>query len=221
METQVWHKVEDKQGAVLALIGDTLYRFGFSGKNARQEAAEAVSTLAGGQDPAGIKASESKAVPVAAIQRVEVSHDRDTVRVQAPQGDKTEKVEFTVQSGDDAVAIARTILAQTSIDPQERSEDISVFEALLGPVILGVIAGVILALIYTTANGLESGEDINPNKGSLRGRGLKRLAVFVAGLLGTKGTIAVGAILGIGLVAWAVRLIVKRPQRLAWGAPRA
>ena len=47
------------------------------------------------------------------------------------------------------------------------------------------------------------------------------LFVFVAKLLGTNGTIAVGAVLLALFVGWAVMRVVKRPQRLVWGHPAA
>jgi hypothetical protein len=34
METRVWHKVDEKLGTVLALTGDALYRFRFTGGKA-------------------------------------------------------------------------------------------------------------------------------------------------------------------------------------------
>jgi hypothetical protein len=51
MDTRAWHKVEDKQGLVLALTGDTLHHFSFSGKAAKREASEAVTALAEGRAP--------------------------------------------------------------------------------------------------------------------------------------------------------------------------
>ena len=221
MDTRIWHKVEEKQGVVLALTGDTLYRFGFTGKNAKREATEAATALLGGQAPASVIASESKAVPLTAIHRVEVSHGHDTVKFHTVEGDKPVTVEYSVRSDDDGPGIARAVVERAAITHPERSEDIGVVEALLGPVILGVIVGVLWALVYGAATTIDSGEEINVNKGSRRGRGFKRIIVFIADLLGPNGTLVVGGILLILFVGWAIRLIVNRPQRLVWGPPTA
>ena len=218
METRVWHKVEEKQGVVLALTGDALYRIEFTGKNARSEATEVATALLGGQNPASVVSSASKVVPLSAIQRVEVSHDRDTVKFHGVEGEQPSKVEFTVRSGDDAPGIARAVVERAAIAHPERSEDIGVFEALLSPVILGAIVGALWAMVYFAATGIEQGEEIH-----VRGRrgGIKRLFVFVAEMLGTNGTIALGAVLLVAFLGWAVLRIVKRPQRLVWGPPAA
>jgi len=221
MDNQVWHKVEDKQGAVLVLSGEALYRIEFQGKNAKREATEAVTALLRGKDPASIVSSGSKIVPLSAIQRVEVSHDRDTVKVHTVEGDKPVKLEFTVRSGDDAPGIARAVVERAAISHPERSEDIGVVEALIGPVIMGVIVGFLWALVYGAATTLDAGEEINVAQGSSRGRFFKRIVVFIAELLGTNGTIAVGVLLLAAFLGWSIHRIVKRPQRLVWGPPAA
>jgi hypothetical protein len=221
METRVWHKIEDKQGTVLALTGDAVHHISFSGKNAKQEATEAVTALLAGKDPATVVSSSSKAVPLAAINRVEVSHDHGTVKFHTVEADKPVKVEFMVRSGDDGPGIARAVVERTAITHPERSEDIGVVEALLAPVILGVIAGVAWVFVYFAATALDSDEEINVAQGGRRGRGLKRLIVFVAEILGTNGTIAVGAVLLAAFVGWAILRVVKRPQQLVWGPPAA
>jgi hypothetical protein len=78
---------------------------------------------------------------------------------------------------------------------------------------------VIFGLIYSVATGIEEGDEVNPNRGGRRGRGLKQLAVFVANILGPNGTLAVGGLVVVASIAWAVMRVVKRPQRLVWGPP--
>lgn len=221
MDNQVWHKVEEKQGAVLVLTGDALHRIEFSGKNAKREATEAVTALLEGKDPASIVSSGSKVVPLSAIQRVEVSHGRDTVKVHTVEGDKPVTVEFMVRSGDDAPGIARAVVQRAALSHPERSEDIGVVEALIAPVIMGVIVGFLWALVYGAASTLDSGQEINVAQGSSRGRFFKRIILFIAELLGTNGTIVVGVLLLAAFVGWAIHRIVKRPQRLVWGPPTA
>lgn len=47
-------------------------------------------------------------------------------------------------------------------------------------------------------------------------RGLQRLLIGAAELLGTGGTIAVGVVLALLVVAWAVNRIIHRPERKVW-----
>ncbi len=218
MEQQVWQRIEEKVGVLLALTSDTLYRIEFVGKNGGKEATEAATALLGGQDPATITSGKSQVIPVTSIRRVEVSSGRDTVKFFSGETDKPVKVEFTVKSGDDAPAIARTVIEKTAISPEERSEDVGVVEAIIAPVILGVIVGFFWALVYSSASSLETGGGLDTHQGSSRSRGLKRIILMVAELLGPTGTLVVGAILLIAFVAWGVKQIVKRPQRTVWGA---
>jgi len=152
---------------------------------------------------------------------VEVSHRRETVRFFAAEGTTPAKPEHTVGTGEDAPTIARAVLERAGLDHPERSEDIGVVEALIAPVILGVIAGVLWAFVYGASTTIEAGEEINLNQGGRRGRGWKKLIYFVAEMLGTRGTIILGVVLLVLFVGWAIRLIVKRPQRLAWGPATA
>ena len=64
MDTRAWHKVQDKQGLVLALTGDTLHHFSFSGTDAEREVSGTVIS------------SWSKTVPLGAIKLFDVSHRR-------------------------------------------------------------------------------------------------------------------------------------------------
>ena len=216
METRVWHKVGEKQGAVLSMTGDTLYRVGFSGKDVKRDVAQAVTALQAGQDPAGIVGGEVKAVPLASIRRVEVSHGRDTVKFLTSEGGNNPvKVEF--DGGSDSPEIARAVVDRAGITHPERTEDIGVVEALLAPVILGVIVGVLWLIVYGMATGMEGGEEVHNNRVGRRGRGLGVLFGFIAQILGTNGTIILGAVLLVAFIGWGVMRIVKRPQRMVWG----
>lgn len=217
MDTRVWHKVEDKTGAVLALTGDTLHKLSFSGKNARNQAAAAVTAISSGTDPATIVASSTKTVPLRAIERVEVSHGHDSVKFHTVEAGKPVSVDFGVRTGDDGPGIARSVVERAGIKHPERPENIGVVEALLGPVILGLIAGVVWWFVYNTAITLETGQDVSVTQGSRRGRSFKAMLLFTADLLGTKGTIALGALLAVIFLGWAVKEVVKRPQKLVWG----
>jgi len=219
MDTRVWVRSEEKSAVVLALTGDALYRLAFTGKQAGREATEAAKAIEAGQAPARFVTGTSKSMPLAAIGRVEVSHGLDAVKVVARAGETPIKLEFRAPTGVDAPGIARAVVERAAISHPERPEPIGAVEALLPPVILGVIAGLLWAVVYGASTTLEDGGEIEVDRGGRRGRGLKMLVVFIARMLGANGTLVLGALLLAFFLAWVVRRIVKRPQRLVWGPP--
>ena len=218
METRIWHKAEEKLATVLVMTGDAIHRFQFTGKNAAKEANEVATAVAAGQDPAKVALGKRESLPLSAIKRVEVSHGKDTVKFKDLKAEKPVKIEFTPE-GDDAREIALAVIERAGIAHPEGTEDIGVFEALIGPLFVAVIAGVAFAFVYNAATTLDSGQEIDTDTGGRKGRGLKRTVVFFARMLGTNGTIAVGVIMLILVLAWGTRLVVKRPQRIVWGPP--
>ncbi len=126
--------------------------------------------------------------------------------------------EFSVPQGVHGPDIARAAVERAGLPAEERSEDITVVEALMPPVILGAIVGVLWGLLYMAAVGIEEGDDAEVHG---RRRGIKMIFVFAAQLLGKNGTLVVGAVVLALFVYWAVMRVVKRPQRLVWGHPTA
>jgi hypothetical protein len=88
-----------------------------------------------------------------------------------------------------------------------------VIEALAPPAIIGLISGLLWAGLNQSANQLAAGEEVE-----IRGtrRGLKQLMVWLAEILGTSGTIALGVVLLILVLGWAAARVFKRPQRTVW-----
>ncbi len=218
METRVWHKVGEKRGELLVLTGDALHRIEVKGDKAKQEVPALAASLGGGQPPSAV--GGAKVVPLAAIRRVEVAPGNTSVKFVHEHEGKPGALEFMVAQDAHAQEIARAAVERAGLPAQERSEDITVVEALMPPVILGAIVGVIWGLLYMAAVGLEEGEEAHVRGGG-RGRGIKVLFVIAAQLLGKTGTIVVGAVLLALFVYWAVMRVVKRPQRLVWGHPTA
>ena len=113
-----------------------------------------------------------------------------------------------------ADVILRTILAQAGRSFHESKEEIGVVEAVLPPLILGAIGGFFMFGVYSAAGEIEQGEELEVT--GLRRRGLKRLLIFAAQILGTKGSMAAGVVLGVATLGWMIRRIVRRPERAVW-----
>jgi hypothetical protein len=221
MNTLVWLKAEEKQGTVLALTGNDLYKLEFSGKDAGRAAVEAAAALGAGGSPSGVPAKSSTSLPLASIKRLHTSSNHASLKFHGAADGQPATVSFLAKSNEEGAAIGRAVAERAGITEPERNEDVSVVEALTGPVILGVIAGVLWLIVYVVAAGIENGEEIKTDQGSSRGRGMKKLVYFVASILGVKGSIAVGVVLLLLFGFWGYTVVAKRPQRIAWGAPSA
>jgi hypothetical protein len=218
VDLEIWSKVEEKRGVILALRGDELHRIGMigmSGKPAR-EIPKMIEALKQGQEPSSLGARSVETLKIASIGRAEVSPGQDSVKFSA-EGDDGATLNFS-SSESKASEIARAVLARAGRPFLEEKQDIGPVEAVMPPLITGVILGIVCAFLYGTAGQLEGGEQIEVHG---RRSGLKRLFVFVAGLLGVKGTMAVGVLILVLVVAWAAMRIVHRPQRTVWQLEQA
>jgi hypothetical protein len=108
----------------------------------------------------------------------------------------------------------RQILAQSGRTFQPTQEEIGVVEALMPPAIFGVIGGLLWAGVYQAAGKLAVGEAVEVK--GFRRRGLQRLLIGAADILGPNGTIAVGVVLLVLILGWAARRIIHRPERTVW-----
>ncbi len=210
METRAWTKSGEKMCWMLVLTGDFLHWFKFKGNNPKGQMAQAAEAVLAGNDPSRLPGFE-RTETVRSIDRVVVSHGRDTVKFYKG----VEAIDFGV-GDNDPNEIARTVVQAAGLAGEERSEEVGVVEALTGPAILGVIAGVLWFFVFMLATADQRGEDEPRVRG--RNAGLKLAFVWVANLLGEKGTIALGVLLAVFFIGWGVRRIVKRPQQLVWGA---
>src|SRR5262249_22119527 len=139
MQTRVWHKVGEKQGTILVLTDRALHKIDVKGNQAKQQVPALADSLAQGADPAG---AGGQGVPLAAVRRVEVAPGNTSVKFFHEAEGKPGKFEFSVQDNAHAQEIARLAAERAGLPADERSEDITVGEALLPPVFLGLIVGV-------------------------------------------------------------------------------
>jgi hypothetical protein len=79
-DTRVWHKVDDKQGLVLALTGDTLHHFSFFGKG-RQARGVGGCDGAGGVSPRSLMAWQHHWAPRILRSREELCAERGDRRL--------------------------------------------------------------------------------------------------------------------------------------------
>ena len=213
MDLQIWSKVEDKRGIVLALRGDEVHRLEISGNKARQDVPRMMEALQQGLEPAVVGAHSVESLKLASIGQVQVSPDQDDVEFRAG-GENGTTLKFST-AGNNAMEIARTILARTGRSFGEERQDITAVEAVLPPLIIGGILGVVWALLYGAAGQVASGEEIEVHG---RRAGLKRLFVMVAELLGVNGTLVLGAVLLLWILGWVTMRVARRPQRTIWHA---
>jgi hypothetical protein len=215
METRVWYTVGENQGTILALTRDSMHRITVKGDKAKQEVPALAGSLAQGQLLAGV--GEAQVVLFTNVRRVEIDPGGTGVKIIHDGGGKPAKVDFSAPDKDQARDIAQTAAQRARLPAEEWSEDIPLFEALIPPVFLGAIVGVLWFILYTIATELANGAVPRVRPGGGRGRALKGLFVTLAKLLGMNGTLVVGAVLLTLFVYWAVMRVVKRPQKTVWG----
>jgi hypothetical protein len=213
MDLQVWSKVGEKRGVVLALRGDEVHRIEVTGNKVSQEVPRIIEALQRGQEPARVGANSVQTIPLASIAQTRVSPGQDDVEFRAG-GENGTKLSFSI--GDNkAGEIAWAVLARTGRSFREEKQDITAVEAVLPPMIVGAIIGFFWAMFYLTAGDIESGKEVN----TTGRRGLqKQLIAQVAGMLGVNGLLILGAVLLLWILGWATMRVVRRPQRTVWQA---
>lgn len=213
MSMQLWSRVEEKRGVILASQGEALHRLEINGSKARQDVLRILGVLEQGQSPEVVGANSIQTVGLAAIREVRVSPDHDEIEFHA-EGGGTTPLKFST-GGKGAIEIAQSVIARTGRPFQEEKQDITAVEAVLPPIIIGVILGFFWALLYGAAGQIAAGEEIEVHG---RRAGLKRILLWAAELLGVNGTLVLGAVLGLWVIGWTAMRVVRRPQRTVWKA---
>src|SRR4051812_12273712 len=186
MQSQIWSKVDDKWATILMLRGHEVSCLSLNGISLtlKRKVQGIVEALEQGKTPeeAGVKKVET--FDARTIGRAEVSPGNDSLTLKG-EGDGGKKLTFST-GGKDADKILQAILAGSGRDFRSTQEEIGAFEALIPPVLVGVVGGVIAAAIYGAAGKLESGGQIEI-KG--RKRGIQQLMISAAETLGTRGAL--------------------------------
>ncbi len=214
METQIWSKSEEKWAYILVLRDQEVHCLKLTGNvfTLKGKVKTALEALSQGQAPAEVKAKAVETLDTRTISKAEVSPGNDALTLHGGQdGSKT----LTYSTGEkNAEEILRAILAQSGRAFAPTKEEIGVIEALIPPVVIGAIGGFFCVGIYDDARKLAAGEDVEVT--SIRRRGLRRLMITAAEMLGTNGSIAVGVALLLLIVGWAAKRIIHRPERTVW-----
>jgi hypothetical protein len=213
IESQIWLKAEEKRAQILLLRGDQVSRLTVTGMSLtlKKKAQGVVEALQQGQDLSAVGVKSVETLDARTIRKAEVSPGNGSLTLHGGE-DGSKKLSFSAPSSN-ADEILRTILARSGRTFQPSQEDIGVGEALLPPGIIGVVAGLLWMGVYQSAVDMAAGKEVVA-KG--RRQGLQNLLIGVAQMLGTGGTIAVGAVILALVVAWAAKRIVHRPQRTVW-----
>jgi hypothetical protein len=213
MEPQIWSKCSDKFAYILMLRGHEVHRLKVTGISLtlKRKVQGIVEALQQGQDPGGVGAKSVETLDARTIAKAEVSPGKGSLTLHG-EGENAKKL--TYATGDsDADQILQAILAQSGRTYQPTQEEIGVIEALIPPAITGALGGLFWMGIYDPARRLAAGEHVEA-KG--RRRGLQQMAITVAELLGTNGTIALGVLLLMLILGWAAMRIIRRPERTVW-----
>ncbi len=213
MESQIWSKAEEKWAYILVLRGQDVHLLKVTGNllTLKRNLKSVLEGLAGGQEPASAGAKSVETLDARTISKAELSPGNSSLTLHGgPEGSK----QLAYTTGDqNAGQILQAILARSGQTFQQSQEEIGIVEALLPAAIVGGIGGLFWAGVYHSAGQIAAGEEVEVRG---RRRSLQRLLIWVAELLGTGGTIAVGAVLLALILGWAAMRVIKRPERTVW-----
>lgn len=214
MPAQIWSKVEDKWAYILTLDGHEVHRLKVTGNmlTLKRNIKAVMDALGEGKAPSAAGAKSVESLDARTISKAELAPGHGSLTLHGAPG-QAQTLAYT--TGDnDADAILRAILAQSGRTFEPTHEPIGVGEALLPPGIAGLVGGGIGFALYDSAAKVAAGREVEVN--GIRRRGLKKMLINIAEVLGTTGSIAVGVLAVALALAWAVRRITHRPQRTVW-----
>jgi hypothetical protein len=214
MESRIWSKSEEKWAYILVLKGQEVNVLKVTGNmlTLKRNVQGVMEALQQGEPPASVGAKSVETLDARTISKAEVSPGNATLTLHGGADGSTELAYTTGDS--DADAILKEILAQSGRTFQPAEEEIGVIEALIPPGIFGALAAIFWFAVYSSAGQMEAGEEVDVRPG--RRAGLRWLLVWVAELLGTGGTIALGVVLLALILGWAAARIIRRPKRTVW-----
>lgn len=212
MESQIWAKVEDKWAYILMLTDKDVYRMKVTGLLLSRKVKGILEALQQGQEPQDVGAKSVEQLSLQSIGKVEVNPDNSHLTLYEANGTGT-SLAFSTPDDSNASEIAQAVLARTGRTYEPKKEEITAFEAILGPGILGLIAGGLLAACYFTARDLEAGQAVEATG---RRAGLQKLLIMVSEMLGTTGTLAIGGVIMALLLFMAINGLKNRPEKTVW-----
>jgi len=214
MESKIWSKSAEKWAYILMVRGHEVYCLKVTGNvlTLKRNVKAVIDALEQGQPPSDVGAKSIETLDARTLGKAEVSPGNGVLTLHGGGDGSTTLTYATADNNADE--ILRAILAQCGRTFQQTQEEIGVVEALLPPAIIGIIGGVFCAGVYQSAGQLAAGGELEAK--GLRRRGLQRLLIWAAELLGTGGTVVVGVLLLALILGWAAKRIIHRPQRTVW-----
>lgn len=214
MESQIWTKAEEKWAHILVMRGYEIHCLKVTGNmlTLKRNLKGVLEALEQGRAPSDAGAKSVEALDARTIAKAEVSPGNGSLTLHG-EGDSPKKLTFGTSDGN-ADAILRAILAQSGRSFLPTQEEIGIVEALIPPAIIGVLGGLFWAGVYQAAGRMANGEAVEVTR--VRRRGLQRVLIWVAEMLGTGGTVAIGVVLLVLILAWAARRVIRRPERTVW-----
>ena len=210
---QIWMKKEEKWAYILVLRGHEVSRLKVAGSvmNLKGRIKAVLEALEEGKAPAEAGAKSVESLDARTISKAQVDPGNGSLTL---YGEGEKPAELAYSSGEkDAGEILQAILAQSGKTFEPKQEEIGVVEAVLPPVFVGGIGGLLWWAIYDSAVRIAAGEVVEAGH---KRRGVQKLMISVAGMLGPNGTIAAGALLLALVLAWLAMRVVKRPERTVW-----
>ncbi|SIN78747.1 hypothetical protein SAMN05444166_0852 [Singulisphaera sp. GP187] len=214
MESQIWSKTQEKWAFILVLRGHEVHCLKVTGISLtiKRKVQGVLEALQQGKAPAEVGAKSVQTLDARTIGKAEVSPGNGSLTLHG-EADGSKPLKFS-SADDNADEILRAILAQSGRTYQPAQEEIGVVEAVLPLAIFGALAGLFWAGVYQAAGKMAAGEVVEVT--GYRRRGMQQMLIKVAEILGTGGTIAVGVVLLVLIVGWAVQRIIHRPERTVW-----
>jgi hypothetical protein len=214
MESQIWLKSEEKWAYIFMLRCHEVHRVKVTGMplTLKRKVQGVLEALQQGQGPADVGARTVETLDARTIGKAEVAPGNGSLTLHG-EGDGAKTLSFST-ADNNADEILRAVLAQSGRTFQPTQEEIGVVEALVPPVFLGALTGLLWAGVYHSAGKMAAGENVEVE--GFRRRGLQRMLIWVAEILGTNGTIVVGVVLLALILGWAAKRIIHRPKRTVW-----
>lgn len=214
MEPQIWSKSEEKWAYIFMLRGHEVYRLKVTGISLtlKRKVQGVLEALQQGQEPSAAGAKSVETLDARTISKAEVSPGNSSLTLHGT-GEGAQSLRFTT-ADDNADEILQAVLVQSGRTFQPTQEEIGVFEALIPPVVVGALGGLLWVGLRDAAGKIAAGEELEVK--GVRRRGLQQIMITAAEILGPNGTIALGVVLGVAVLGWAVLRVVRRPERTVW-----
>lgn len=210
MESPMWVNKQEKWAYILLLRDHEVYLLKVTGSkfSLKKNLQKVLEALEGGQVPSEVKAKSVEMLDARAIGKAELGEGNKSLSLYG-EGENPKKLKFSPPEYN-ADTIWQAVQERSGKTFQSTKEDIGAVEAVVPLAIWGGLGGLLWYGLYDAATKLAAGETL---KVSGRRQGLQRMLNGVAGMLGTTGTVALGVVLLALVLGWAVRRVVRRPQR--------